>query len=161
MTTPHQVYIDRKHIEAVREVLSQLSWRQILIAIPAAGLLLGLALLWTEQAGASAVVWTIFTAPVLLLLLFDIVRSLRRGEIGLDIVAALSMTAALVFGEELAAIVLALMYAGGQNLESFAEGRARREMTALLGSSSRAALNFSAAAAWNFFRNSRVPTVES
>jgi heavy metal translocating P-type ATPase len=132
LTTPHQVYIDRKHIEAVREVLSQLSWRQILIAIPAAGLLLGLALLWTEQAGASAVVWTIFTAPVLLLLLFDIVRSLRRGEIGLDIVAALSMTAALVFGEELAAIVVALMYAGGQNLESFAEGRARREMTALL-----------------------------
>ena len=66
------------------------------------------------------------------MLLFDIVRSLRRGEIGLDIVAALSMTAALVFGEELAAIVVALMYAGGQNLESFAEGRARREMTALL-----------------------------
>jgi heavy metal translocating P-type ATPase len=119
-------------LNAVGHGFSGLSWRQILIAIPAAGLLLGLALLWTGQAGAPAVVWTIFTAPVLLLLLFDIVRSLLHGEIGLDIVAALSMTAALVFGEELAAIVVALMYAGGQNLESFAEGRARREMTALL-----------------------------
>jgi len=133
LTTPRQAYIDRKtHRGREGGALPGLSWRQILIAIPAAGLLLGLALLWTGQAGAPAVVSTIFTAPVLLMLLFDIVRSLRRGEIGLDIVAALSMTAALVFGEELAAIVVALMYAGGQNLESFAEGRARREMTALL-----------------------------
>ena len=69
---------------------------------------------------------------MLLVLLVEIVTSLRRGEVGLDIVAALSMTAAIVFGEELAAVVVALMYAGGQNLESFAERRARREMTALL-----------------------------
>ena len=42
------------------------------------------------------------------------------------------MTAALIFGEELAAAVVALMYAGGQYLEGFAERHARREMTALL-----------------------------
>jgi heavy metal translocating P-type ATPase len=42
------------------------------------------------------------------------------------------MSAALVVGEHLAAAVVALMYAGGQHLEAFAEGRARREMTALL-----------------------------
>ena len=42
------------------------------------------------------------------------------------------MSAALLFGEPLAGNVVALMYAGGQLLESFAEGRARREMTALL-----------------------------
>ena len=51
---------------------------------------------------------------------------------GLDIVAVLSMAAALVVGEELAAVVVALMYAGGQFLEAFAERHARREMTALL-----------------------------
>ena len=62
----------------------------------------------------------------------EIILSLRRGEVGLDIVAALSMTAALVFGEELAAAVVALMYAGGEYLEGFAERHARREMTALL-----------------------------
>ena len=42
------------------------------------------------------------------------------------------MTAALVFGQELAASIVALMYAGGQYLEAFAERHARREMTALL-----------------------------
>jgi cation transport ATPase len=67
-----------------------------------------------------------------LALLIDIAANLRRGEVGLDIVAALSMSAALIFGEELAAAVVALMYAGGQYLESFAERHARREMSALL-----------------------------
>ena len=57
-------------------------------------------------------------------------------------VAALSMSAALVFGEELAAVVVALMYAGGQYLESFAEGRARREMTALLARAPRTAVRY-------------------
>jgi heavy metal translocating P-type ATPase len=42
------------------------------------------------------------------------------------------MTAALAFGETLAAAVVAVMYAGGTFLESFAEGRARREMHDLL-----------------------------
>jgi cation transport ATPase len=55
-----------------------------------------------------------------------------RGEVGLDIVAALSMSAALVFGETLAAAVVAVMYSGGTFLESFAEGRARRSMQDLL-----------------------------
>jgi heavy metal translocating P-type ATPase len=62
----------------------------------------------------------------------EIVIGLRRGDVGLDIVAALSMLAALVFAEYLAAVVVALMYAGGQYLEDFAERRASREMTALL-----------------------------
>ena len=74
------------------------------------------------------------------MLIVQIVTSLRRGDVGLDIVAALSMTAALVFGEHLAAAVVALMYAGGQYLESFAERHARREMTALLSRAPRTAV---------------------
>ena len=73
-------------------------------------------------------------------MLIEIVASLRRGDVGLDIVAALSMIGALVFGEHLAAVVVALMYAGGQYLESFAERRANREMTALLARVPRTAL---------------------
>jgi heavy metal translocating P-type ATPase len=76
--------------------------------------------------------WTGATLPVLLVLLVEIISSLRNRDFGLDIVAALSMMAALVFGEHLAAAVVALMYAGGQYLENFAERRASREMTALL-----------------------------
>src|SRR3974390_3688514 len=42
------------------------------------------------------------------------------------------MTASLAFGESLAASIVALMSAGGQYLESYAEKAARREMTSLL-----------------------------
>jgi P-type E1-E2 ATPase len=42
------------------------------------------------------------------------------------------MSAALLFGETLAGAVVAVMYSGGTFLESFAEGRARREMRDLL-----------------------------
>jgi heavy metal translocating P-type ATPase len=103
-----------------------------LLFVVLVGLFLGLGLHFSDQATAARVTWTIATAPVLLALLVEILRSLWRGEMGLDIVAALSMWAALTFGEELAATIVALMYTGGTFLESFAEGRARREMRDLL-----------------------------
>eukprot|EP00873_Tetraselmis_striata_P026118 jgi/Tetstr1/446382/TSEL_033924.t1 len=103
-----------------------------LVAIALAGLLTGLALSLAGLAQPATIVWTAGVLPVLAALLLEIARSLRAGEVGLDIVAALSMTAALAFGETLAAAVVALMYSGGTFLESFAEGRARREMSALL-----------------------------
>ncbi len=114
--------------------------RPYLAGLAAAGLAAGFA---ARLAGASALpdaIWAAVTIPVLLALVTEIVTSLRRGDLGLDIVAALSMTAALAVGQELAAAIVALMYAGGQYLESFAERAARREMTALLSRVPRAAL---------------------
>ena len=103
-----------------------------LLTIALVGLAGGTALHFAGQAGAG-LAWTLGTLPVLLGLVIQITRALGRGDVGLDIVAALSMSAALAFGEPLAGNVVALMYAGGQLLETFAAGRARQEMTALLG----------------------------
>lgn len=86
-------------------------------------------------AGADSVagiLWSSAAGTVLLALSIEIVASLRRGDVGLDVIAALSMIAALAVGESLAAAIVALMYAGGQYLETYAERAARREMTALL-----------------------------
>jgi heavy metal translocating P-type ATPase len=113
-------------------MLSSTSFRPLLVVVPAIGLVLGFAAQVSGRGAWSGWIWAASALPVLIALLIEIVTSLRRGEIGLDIVAALSMTAALAFGEELAAVVVALMYAGGQYLEHFAERHARREMTALL-----------------------------
>ena len=104
----------------------------VLLAVALLGLLSGLLLMVMGQAALASVVWAGGVIPVLVTLAIEIVRSLAKGEVGLDIVAALSMTAALLFDEMLAAAVVALMYAGGSFLESFAEGRARREMRDLL-----------------------------
>jgi P-type E1-E2 ATPase len=103
-----------------------------LLLFSVAGLLAGLALYFTGRTDAASFLWFLGVVPVLVALVVEIIRSLWQGELGLDIVAALSMTAALVFGETLAAAVVAVMYSGGTFLESFAEGRARREMHDLL-----------------------------
>ncbi len=112
----------------------------VLLLTALGGLAGGIALWAGGRADLAAWVWSAGTLPVLAGLAVEIVQSLRRGEVGLDIVAALSMSAALGFGEALAAAVVALMYSGGTFLEAFAEARARREMHALLSHVPRAAL---------------------
>jgi heavy metal translocating P-type ATPase len=106
--------------------------RPWLAGLAALGLIAGFVAGSTGLSAWSSPIWAGVTLPVLLVLLVEIVTSLRRGDLGLDIVAALSMTAALAVGQDLAAAIVALMYAGGQYLESFAERAARREMTSLL-----------------------------
>lgn len=115
---------------------------RILIGIAAMGLLVGGLMSWSGQPLEAGWVWAAATAPVLLGLFVQIIISLRKGDIGLDIVAALSMSAALAFGEPLAANVVAMMYAGGQLLEDFAQGRAKKEMTALMGRVAQTAMRY-------------------
>ncbi|WP_221147014.1 heavy metal translocating P-type ATPase [Rhizobium sp. NLR8a] len=76
--------------------------------------------------------WTTGTAVVFAVLVIDIGIGLHRKDFGLDLIAALAMGGAILFGEYLAGIVVALMFTGGQFLENFAQNRASREMTALL-----------------------------
>jgi heavy metal translocating P-type ATPase len=116
-----------------------------LALIAAVGLLLGLLAPFIGLAWAQSWIWTAAAAGVLLALLVEIARSLRRGAFGLDIVAALSMGVALGFGESLAAAVVAVMYGGGQLLEDYAEARARAEMKALLARVPKRALRYAGA----------------
>lgn len=104
----------------------------LLLAVALAGLATGLVLNFVALRALAQIAWFAGVVPVLAALLIEIQRGLWRGDVGLDIVAALSMAAALTFDETLAAAVVAVMYSGGTFLESFAEGRARREMLALL-----------------------------
>lgn len=114
--------------------------QRLLVAIALLGLALGGWFHWKGDPASAGFAFALATLPVLAALIVEIVGSLLRGDVGLDIVAALSMGAGLAFGEPLAANVVALMYAGGQGLEAFAAGRARREMTALMGRVARTAL---------------------
>ena len=107
-------------------------FKTAILLIAATGLIAGLAFYFSGRPESANLIWTSGVVPALAALVVEILRSLRSGEVGLDIVAALSMSAALVFGETLAAAVVAVMYSGGTFLEAFAEGRARREMHDLL-----------------------------
>lgn len=87
---------------------------------------------FTGQEELAAQLWATGTAAIFAVLSIDIGIGLHRREFGLDLIAALAMGGAIFFGEYLAGIVVALMFTGGQFLENFAQGRAGREMTALL-----------------------------
>lgn len=111
-----------------------------LALIATAGLAAGLAASHGGLARWPGLIWGGATAVLLAALFVQIVGSLRKGEFGLDIVAALSMSTALAFGETLAGAVVAVMYAGGQLLEDYAQTRARSELNSLLGRAPKTAL---------------------
>lgn len=104
----------------------------LLAAAPASALTLG-AIAWgLGRADLAHWLWAAGIVPVLAALLSSIARSLAKGDFGLDVIAGFAMAGALATGEMLAGCVVALMLSGGQALESYAQRRARREMTALL-----------------------------
>jgi len=114
----------------------------VLAALPLLALVAGIAAYYAGPTEAAGWIWTAGIVPVLAYLLFSIVRSLAKGDIGLDIIAALAMGGAIAGGEPLAGVVVAMMYAGGQALEDYAQGRAQAEMTALLGRVARTAMAY-------------------
>jgi len=86
--------------------------------------------------------WLVGIAPNWVALAATIIRSLRRRQAGVDILALLSTTFALLSGEVLVAGVICLMLASGRALEDFAQARAQKEMTALLSHAPRQANRF-------------------
>jgi len=98
-----------------------------------AGLIGGLALNWAGNPDAAALAWAVPSVIVAVRLAWAIARNLLAGEIGVDIIAILAIGGALLLGERLAAAVIGVMLATGEALERYAQGRAHRELTALLG----------------------------
>ncbi|MCB1380713.1 MAG: cadmium-translocating P-type ATPase [Alphaproteobacteria bacterium] len=113
-----------------------------MVVVSALGLIFGFIAPQVGFGSWQQVIWGGAAAAVLAALLGEIVHSLRKGEVGLDIVAGLSMSVAIAFGETLAAAVVSLMYSGGQLLEDFASSRARAEMKSLLDRAPKVALRY-------------------
>jgi hypothetical protein len=80
----------------------------------------------------AAMCWLSGSLVMAVVLLVEIVRRLARREAGVDLIALLSIGAALVFEQMLVAAVIALMLASGRTLEFFTAQRADRELRALV-----------------------------
>ena len=113
--------------------------RGSLVAVAICGLGAGIVAYLADRADLAALFWTIATAPVAAALAVFIVRDLLAGRFGVDAIALLSMTAALVLGEPLAGAVVALMYSGGNVLEDVAVLRAERDLRSLIDRAPRSA----------------------
>ena len=90
------------------------------------------ALLLTPAAAAAPWVATAFGALIALRSTWSMIRSLRQGTWGIDILAVAAIVSTLLLGDYWAALVVVLMLTGGEALEDFAAHRARSELHALL-----------------------------
>ncbi|UVC17932.1 heavy metal translocating P-type ATPase [Mesorhizobium onobrychidis] len=114
--------------------------RRALLVIAVLGLAVGIGI-WRTGLGPveAGTIWAVATLPVVAALAISILRDFWIGRFGVDAIALVSMSAALLLGQPLAAIVVAIMYAGGTVLEDFARGRAERNLKALTDRSPRVA----------------------
>jgi heavy metal translocating P-type ATPase len=69
----------------------------------------------------------------------EMIAKLRRRQPGVDVIALLAVSAALVLGEFLTAAIIGVMLATGRFLEEYAAGRAERELTSLVARAPRVA----------------------
>ncbi|MCA0008751.1 MULTISPECIES: heavy metal translocating P-type ATPase [unclassified Mesorhizobium] len=120
--------------------MSESALRRALLVIAILGLAVG-AGAWRTGLGPieAHTIWTVSTLPVVAALAISILRDFWIGRFGVDAIALVSMSAALLLGQPLAAVVVAIMYAGGTVLEDFARGRAERNLKALTDRSPRVA----------------------
>ncbi|CAN7358099.1 heavy metal translocating P-type ATPase [Cupriavidus necator] len=102
----------------------------------------GLLLFAFGEAVAARLAWAVGALVVAGALIVAIVRSLRRKEAGVDVLALLAIGLALALGEFLASAVLALMIESGRAIENYAQARSEREMSALLSRAPQSANRF-------------------
>jgi heavy metal translocating P-type ATPase len=89
--------------------------------------------LWLAGAhDAANVAWAATTVVGAVPLVSELVRSVSRREFGVDWIAILAIVGSLALEEYLAGAVIALMLSTGQALESYADRRSHRELSALL-----------------------------
>lgn len=109
------------------------------LIVTASGLLAGGVLHFTGAPGAGNAAWIAAGACGVAYALWAMADSIRRGRVGVDVIALLALGGALAVREYLAAAVISLMLASGRALEAWAAGRARRDLHALLARAPRTA----------------------
>ncbi len=92
----------------------------------------GLLLLLSGNGGAAR--WLVggFALGVAAWQSWGMIRSIARGEWGLDLLAVTAIVATTLVGDHWAALIVVLMLTGGESLEDYANSRAQRELSSLL-----------------------------
>ena len=107
------------------------SFPLVALAVTGAGLAAGAAAS-AESVDAAAAVWMSTIAFALLPAAWSVVDGIRHHRFGSDVIAVLALAGTLAVGEFLAGAVIAVMFTGGQALETLADRRARRDLSALI-----------------------------
>ena len=126
------ISLPTKQDNRMEKLITDRSLRKALIAIALTGLVLGIVAWLTGRDVLAGRIWAAGTVPVVVGLAVSMVRDFMAGRMGVDTVAFVAMSAALLLGQNLAGAVVAVMYAGGNMLEDFAVARAERDLKSLV-----------------------------
>ena len=103
-----------------------------LLVLTTAGLVAGVAAHLAGAGSAGNAAWLASGACGVGYALWAMAEAIRRGRVGVDVIALLALVGAIAVRELLAAAVISVMLASGRALEAWAAGRARRDLHALL-----------------------------
>ncbi len=106
---------------------------RILAAVAGFALVLGGALHLAGAGAAGDQVWRVVVVVLATELAFEVARTVVVDHhMGVDTIALVAMVGSLPLDQELAGLIVGLMFSGGAALEDVASTRARRELTALV-----------------------------
>jgi heavy metal translocating P-type ATPase len=106
---------------------------RVLSAIAALSIAVGGVSHLVGHGAAGDVVWGAAVALLAAELAIEVGRTvIVDRHMGVDTIALVAMVGSLALGQELAGIIVGLMFSGGAALEDVASARARRELTALI-----------------------------
>lgn len=87
----------------------------------------------------SQIVISTMGSLIALLMFIDMVKTLRSGKFGVDLLAITAVIATIAVGEYWAALIVLLMLTGGDTLEDYAANKANSELQSLLENSPQSA----------------------
>ncbi len=117
-----------------------------MVALALTGLLAGAVAWMLGWRSAADLAWAITTAIAVPPVAISLLQRLRRGSLGVDLIAFLALAGGLAYHQYLAGALISLMFATGQALEAYGGARARAELTALLARAPRTAHRYVGAA---------------
>jgi heavy metal translocating P-type ATPase len=103
-----------------------------LVAATVCALIAGVIAKVLTRTDLADMIWAAGTLVALIPACWWVVAALRRGQLGVDILAVLSLVGTLAVGEYLAGALIGVMLATGQALEGAAQRRATKDLRALL-----------------------------
>jgi heavy metal translocating P-type ATPase len=114
----------------------------VLLALTTTCLAVGGAMRLAGAGSAADATWLAAAAVGIGYALWAMADALRHGRVGVDLIALLALAGAIAVGELLAAAVISVMLTSGRALESWAAGRADRDLRMLLERSPRSARRY-------------------
>jgi len=106
---------------------------RLLAGVALSALVVGGLLHLSGASDAGDAVWRAAVALLAAELAIEVARTIVvERHMGVDTIALVAMVGSLALGEELAGLIVGIMFTGGSTLEDLASTRARRELTALV-----------------------------